>query len=297
MAKRNKITQKKEPDELAAQHGSDVGIDDNPTVINSSTNPLINQAEIPDDDRKGRHFWYVIYPSEDYIRENYPSCTYDGSDGWGTLPDDWRERMNNTGLPWHESPLHRQDDKCAGVAKSVVVLEPPEPSKVKKPHYHIIVSWPNTTTYRTAKGLCKVLGDCPPPLMLHSVTGAYRYAWHMDNPEKYQYDRSEGQAHNGWTPPLDTSEVMRIKREIKEMILVDDIQEYAELLIVCDAMGVEYFDVASNNTFYCEKLCSSYRHNPIRVLMRYYNGLPEGDLKEQIKARIERTIEHESSNT
>lgn len=294
MAKKSKITQKKEPDELAAQCGSDVRVDDNLSVTNPNTNPLIYQGEFPDDDKKGRHFWYVVYPCEADVRKHYPDCAYDGSSGWGTLPENWREQMNNTGLPWHESPLHRRDNKHAGVAEP----EPEKPKNVKKPHYHIIVSWPNTTTYRTAKGLCKMLGDCPPPIMLRSVTGAYRYAWHLDDPDKYQYDRSEGRAWNGWTPPLDSNEVIRIKRELKELVLLEDIQEYAELLVVCDAMGVEYFDVAANNTFYCEKLCASYRHNPIRVLMRFFNELPEGEVKNQIEARIGKVVkEHESSNT
>lgn len=281
---------KKEPvSGLASQTSSSAKISGSPNP-DSSTETLINQAEIDadggGDERKGRHFWYVVYPTEDYVRQHCPECQYDGSDGWGQAPDDWIERLQDTGLAFHVSPLHWQDVQLAEGVETA-----------KKPHWHVIVSWGNTTTYRTAKALCRTLGDCPRPQLLHNATGAYRYAWHLDNPEKYQYDRSEGRAYNGWSPPLDTTEVMRIKREIKEMVLLEDIQEYAELLIVCDTKGAEYFDVACNNTFYCEKLCASYRHNPIRVLMRYYGELPEGELKDEVKARIERGMTDEGSGT
>lgn len=244
-------------------------LNDSLSIDNSTTENADMSSDL--DEQKGRHFWYVVYPTEQYIKDNYPNCQYDGSDGWGTAPDNWVELLQNTGLAFHVSPLHYLDKNPDG--------------KQKKPHWHVIISWGNTTTYRSARGLCDMLKS-PIPQVLKNVTGAYRYARHLDNPEKYQYTEN-GTAYNGWEVPLDSSEVTRIKREIKDMVLIEDIQEYAELLIVCAERGAEYEDVASNNTFYCEKLCSSYRHNPIRVLKRYYNTLPEGEVKEEIKARIE----------
>lgn len=276
MAKRNKIETKKEPVELAAATGSDGSVDNNIPVINSTTKNPDKSSGLADDSDQGRHFWYVVYPSEAYIKANYPDCAYDGSSGWGTAPDDWVDQLTQTGLPFCVSPLHDKD------------VNPD--NTPKKPHWHVIVSWGNNTTYRNAKTLCKVLNS-PFPQILRGVTGAYRYHTHKDNPEKYQYTENS-MTYNGWLPPLDGNEVTRIKREIKEMVLIEDVQEYTELLIICDEMGAEYFDVASSNTFYCEKLCSSYRHNPIRVLKRFFNTLPEGDLKDQIAVRIGR-VEHE----
>lgn len=281
MARSKKPVTAKEPVESGNSTGSCDSISKSSSTANSITENAEQSSDLAElDAKKGRHFWYVVYPSKEYLEANYPNCPYDGRDGYGTAPDDWVEQLISTGLAFNVSELHQFDKDF---------------DKPKKPHFHVIVSWGNTTTYRTARGLCEML-NCPLPKMLHNVTGAYRYQRHLDNPEKYQYGPST--SYNGWTPPLDSNEVMRIKKEIKEMVLVEDIQEYAELLIVCDAKGEEYFDVACNNTFYCEKLCTSYRHNPLRVLMRFFNELDEGETKDIIGDRIRRFgHETESSST
>lgn len=279
-----KVKTEKKP--IEAGTSTDLGSVDNtfPT-INSTTETLINQDDSGEkhdtaDDAKGRHFWFVVYPSESYVKTYHPDCTYNGSSGWGTAPDDWTERLRETGLAFNVSPLHDRD------------VNPD--NTPKKPHWHVIVSWGNSTTYRSAKALCEMLA-CPQPKLLRNVTGAYRYHRHLDNPEKFQYGETST-SFNGWTVPLDSNEVSRIKKELKELVFVEDIQEYAELLIVCDAKGEEYFDVACNNTFYCERLVASYRHNPTRVLMRYYNELPDGELKNEIASRIGRLSKHESND-
>lgn len=281
MAKRNKVVKaltEKEPSELAGSNGSCDNVSDySPLITDFITENAEQSSDLAElDGKKGRHFWFLVYPSKEYLEKYYPDCPYDGRSGYGTAPDDWMEQLKNTGLAFNVSELH-QFDKDFG--------------KPKKPHWHVIVSWGNTTTYRTARGLCEMLHS-PYPQLLHNVTGPYRYHRHLDNPEKYQYGPTT--SYNGWTPPLDNNEVMRIKKEIKEMVLVEDIQEYAELLIVCDAKGDEYFDVACNNTFYCEKLCSSYRNSPLRVLMRFYNELNGGEVKDVIGDRIRRYREYEN---
>lgn len=274
----------KEPPTAATVSGSG-SLDETSSTVNSTTNMSENQEmmEFADDD-KGRHFWYVVYPTEQYYHEHYPDGEYDGADGWGEAPEDWIERLRATGLAFQVSELHYLDRNPSG--------------RAKKPHWHVIVSWGNTTTYRSARGLCDLL-KCPRPQLLHNVIGPYRYHRHLDNPEKHQY-ATYGEYYNGWEPPLTTNEVTRIKREIKDIILIEDVQEYAELLIVCESKGQEYFDVAVNNTMYCERICASYRHNPIRVLIRYFNELNEGDVKDMIGARIDELtgrINDESSSS
>lgn len=275
MARRRKLDEdEKKPAPAATEDGSG-SFDNTSDTINSTTKTFVNQEILDeeqfDDSAKGRHFWYVVYPTEEYVKANFPDCGYDGSSGWGTAPDDWVEQLRQTGLAFCVSPLHYRDINPDGMPK--------------KPHWHVIVSWGNTTTYRSARALCDMLKS-PRPKLLHNVTGAYRYHKHLDNPEKFQY-AGNNTFHNGWTPPLDSSEVTRIKREIKDIVLQEDVREYAELLIVCEGKGQEYFDVAVNNTIYCERLCASYRHSPIRVLMRYYNELDDGELKDEIEKRIE----------
>lgn len=258
MRTKNKL---KEPAEVGTQTGS---------KDNTSTNTNNNTVKA-DKQVKGRFFWFLVYPSEDYLQKNYPDCQYDGSSGYGTAPDDWIDKMKLTGLPFCVSPLHDKDTNPDGTCK--------------KPHWHVIVVWGNSTTLNSVNSLVSKFNS-PKPQKLESVEGAYRYHKHLDNPEKYQYEGNSS-VYNGFEVPLRTCDVQRIKREIKDLVFTEDIREYAELLVTCDVLGPEYFDVASNNTFYCEKLCASYRHNPIRVLMKYYNTLPDGDTKNQIRERID----------
>lgn len=262
---------KKEPHELAGSGGCDG--DESP--VDYGTHSITEQPEKSSTDSvsekgSGRHFWYVVYPSETYLREHYPDCPYDGSAGYGTAPDDWIEQLANTGLAFHVSALHDRDLNPDG--------------KPKKPHWHVIISWGNSTTYKAGCSLCDLL-NCPRPQLLRSVTGAYRYARHLDNPEKYQYT-DPGTAYNGWTPPLDSVEVARIKKELVDIVIQENVTEYAELLVLCGLYGPEYFDVASNNTVYCDRLCTSYWRNQQKVLRRYRDTLPAGELRDAMSRRL-----------
>lgn len=195
---------------------------------------------------KGRHFAYVVYPE--------------------SAPADWIEQLQQTGLSFVVSPLHDKDVDPTGTPK--------------KPHYHVIISWGNTTTYRVARGLCDKL-RCPRPQALKSPNAMYRYMQHLDNPDKYQYTDIPT-TYNGWVRPLNAADVVQLKREIWGMVYTNDCQEYGELLMVCVEHGSEYFDVASSHTIFFSKICDGYRHAPIRTLKRRYNMLDDGPEKEQV---------------
>lgn len=195
---------------------------------------------------KGRHFAYVVYPE--------------------SAPADWIEQLQQTGLSFVVSPLHDKDVDPTGT--------------LKKPHYHVIISWGNTTTYRAARGLCDKI-RCPRPQMLKSPNAMYRYMQHLDNPDKYQYTNIPT-TYNGWVRPLNAADVVQLKREIWGMVYTQDCQEYGELLMVCAEHGSEYFDVASSHTIFFSKICDGYRHSPIRTLKRRYNMLDDGLEKEQV---------------
>lgn len=205
-----------------------------------------SEASDKQDALKGRHFAYVVYPE--------------------SAPADWIEQLQQTGLSFVVSPLHDKDVDPTGT--------------LKKPHYHIIISWGNTTTYRAARGLCDKI-RCPRPQMLKSPNAMYRYMQHLDNPDKYQYTDIPT-TYNGWVRPLNAADVAQLKREIWGMVYTNDCQEYGELLMVCVEHGSEYFDVASSHTIFFSKICDGYRHAPIRTLKRRYNMLDDGLEKEQV---------------
>lgn len=222
------------------------------STINSTTKVLKNQDNSTEQDKlKGRHFAFVVYPE--------------------SAPEDWIEQLKQTGLAFVVSPLHDKDINADNTPK--------------KAHYHVIVSWGNSTTYRSARGLCDTL-KCPIPQMLKNCNGMYRYLTHKDNPEKYQY-KEQPKCYNGWVRPLDNADVENIKREIWKMVYTEDCQEYGELLMVCEQRGAEYFEIASKHTIFFKAVCDGYRHNPVRTLMRRYNTLSDDEDKEAIKSLLE----------
>lgn len=249
--KRSKLTEKKPSNGGTSESGRIDNID-NSSTINSTTKTLENQ-EISDkqDNLKGRHFAYVVYPE--------------------SAPSDWVEQLKMTGLAFCVSPLHDKDSNADDTPK--------------KPHYHVIISWGNSTTYRAARGLCDML-KCPIPQLLKNPNGMYRYLTHRDNPEKYQYTDNPT-AYNGWVRPLDGTDVTRIKAEIWHMVYTEDCREYGELLMVCNSKGPEYFEIASNHTMFFKAVCDGYRNSPRRTLMRYYSSMPEGEAKEAIKQLLD----------
>lgn len=261
--------QKKEPVELAARTGSRCGenvlSDSNCTTSESNNqgisdgqsetqifNPTGNYRQPVSDEEKARNWLFIIYEE--------------------SAPSDWKERMINTGIPFTISEWHDQDVN-------------PDGSKKKK-HLHMIVSYPNTTTYRNIKELRKITNG-PFPLKCHSVSGAYAYFTHKWNPEKYQYSGVGIERYNGWEKALEACDINRIKIELTMLCFMEDITDYCELIAETLYMDGDYQQVAMNNTVYFDRLVSSYRHSPIKALHRLYGKLKTDEEREIIQKRIE----------
>lgn len=209
-------------------------------------------AQVLKDDIKARHWLMIVYLD--------------------SAPDDWREKMAATGLAFTVSDLHDKDVNPDGAPK--------------KAHYHVIVSYSNSTTYRSVKGLRDITHG-PFPLQCKSVKGAYAYFTHKWNPEKYQYDGKGIERYNGWEKALEASDVVAIRNELTMMCFMQDIREYSELVIATMAMDGDYQAVAANHTVYFVALLRSYRHEPLRALWRLYDVLTDADEKQMIANRID----------
>lgn len=167
---------------------------------------------------KKRNWAFVLYPE--------------------SAPSNWRELLQLTGLECVISPLHDKDVNPDGTPK--------------KPHYHIIICYQGPTSYNVVKTLCDSL-NCPIPQYLESVKGYYRYLTHMDNPEKYQYNKDDIQTLNGFNilnyVEITKAEAAEYKRKIQTLIREQDMVEYCDLLdYLLDNSLFEELDVAMNNT-------------------------------------------------
>ena len=181
--------------------------------------------------QKGRYWACVCYPE--------------------SLPTNWLEILQNSGLALAISPLHDKDVNPTG-----------EP---KKPHYHLLLCYDGPTTYNNVKNLCDSL-NATIPIKIESPRGMYRYHIHLDNPEKAQYDDRNRILMNGLDPAnfngLTETEQFKIKCELLQLIRDNKIYEYANLIDYLKALELkDYLTVAMKNTLFFNSYLSSARNS------------------------------------
>lgn len=178
---------------------------------------------------KKRNWAFVLYPE--------------------SAPDNWRELLQQSGLPAVISPLHDKDKDPTG-----------EP---KKAHYHIILTYPGPTTFNAVRAFTDSLKQ-PIPQPLESVQGYYRYLTHEDNPDKYQYDKSDIVPINGFDVhdyiEISKTEAMKILKDIQNVILTVDIREYSDLLDYLIEVNQDWWQVAVSHTMMLNAYLKSRRY-------------------------------------
>lgn len=179
---------------------------------------------------KNRHWTFVMYPD--------------------SLPENYLEILQQTGLEVAISPLHNKD------------LD--QEKELKKAHYHVLLCFPGPTTYKKVCSITQKLNATIPQRVL-SVKGIYRYFTHKDNPEKYQYNEKEIVCLNGFDSEnfvaMTTSQIKMIVRELTDIILNKNITEYSEFIkFLRDNEMFDFLDVASTKTIYFSTLICSLRH-------------------------------------
>lgn len=110
-----------------------------------------------------------------------------------------------------------------------------EKGEPKKPHYHVLVKYGNTTTLNCIEDIFGSIAANGVVFPVTSPRGMYRYLRHLDNPEKHQYGDDVYIYFNGFdaTDVLNDTDFEIIMSEIDEKIVDDKIIYYHEL--------VEYF--------------------------------------------------------
>lgn len=168
-----------------------------------------------------------------------------------SMPTDWQDIIERSGIPCAFSPLHDKDINEA-------TKEP------KKPHFHVILCYDGPTTYNAVKAFTDSL-NATIPQPIESLKGVYRYLTHKDNPEKAQYLETDIQTFNGFNArdfiELTKSEVLQLKTETMQLIRELNICEYSDLLdMLLDSCMTDHYDVASSNTILFNTYISSRRN-------------------------------------
>ena len=167
-----------------------------------------------------------------------------------SAPNDWLQKLIETGIPFCISPYHDKDIDPTGIPK--------------KPHFHIILAYNGPTTYKNVENLTKSLNQTIPKA-LESVLGYYRYLTHEDNPEKYQYSKKDIQAFNGFDIGeydfLTKTQIKGIIIAIQQFIIDNSIFEYSDLMdeLLHNELW-EWHEVASTHTLFFSNYLNSRRY-------------------------------------
>lgn len=109
---------------------------------------------------------------------NYATVVYPES-----APENWQDILAGYYIPAFISPLHNQDvDPYAMDDHGNKIVKP------KKPHYHVMIMYDSVKTIEQATEVLSSIGGVGVEIV-NSVRGYARYLCHLDNPEKYQYDK------------------------------------------------------------------------------------------------------------
>lgn len=156
-----------------------------------------------------------------------------------SLPDNWLEILQQTGLQIAISPLHDMD------------LDPD--GNPKKSHYHIIFNYDGPATDVQVKSITDKI-NATIPIKLESLRGMYRYHLHLDNPDKYQYKDIDRTLLNGFNSDCNDptkTEVDKMLYEIQQIIIDKHIIEYEDLMnLLHDPDTIQLWSVARQHTVF-----------------------------------------------
>lgn len=173
---------------------------------------------------------------------------------------DWREEIKQRGLQFAVSPIHEFD-----------VDERSETGELKKPHHHLLLAYPASTTYQNVKSLTVDTLNATIPKVCDNPKGAYDYFTHKHDPDKFQYNPDYIEHYNGF----DIDEIAAASEMEKAefaMSIIDDIErykirEYSELLRYYKATkDFKKFNYATSHTFFLKGYCDSRRFSSIEFV-------------------------------
>lgn len=201
-------------------------------VQGTSTNESIASGDGAGKTVKAKYWAGIIYPE--------------------SMPDNWRDVIEACHVPCVVSPLHDKDVNPDG--------------SQKKPHYHVMFCYSNTTTGTSASHILAQLGSSLHAERVMSAVGNYRYLTHRDNPEKAQYSESDIVTLNGFSytdniGQRTATEQLEICERLMDIVLADvcppNYLALIEYLRMMD-MGTE-LEYTMTHTYFVKELLASKR--------------------------------------
>lgn len=146
-----------------------------------------------------RHWSCVVYPE--------------------SAPKNWENLLTDVyHMDWARSPLHDKDLDVDGV--------------LKKPHYHVQFYFAGKKSFSQVREITDSL-NAPIPQPTKNFKGAIRYFFHLDNPEKAQY-----QLQDSYAVGIDIKSVIETTAD-KKMNFVCDLKKIRVLCVEKNIMDMD----------------------------------------------------------
>lgn len=183
--------------------------------------------------------------------------------------NDWREEIKLRGLQFAVSPLHEFDLDLRT-----------ETGELKKPHHHILLAYPASTTYQNVKSLTVDTLHATIPLVCDNPKGAYEYFTHKHDPDKFQYNPDYIEHYNGFDIVEISSLSEKDKAEITVSIVKDiqnnDIKEYSDLIdYYIKIEDYQKLNIVSTHTIFYNRYITSRRHSSLKSDEEYIEDFNE----------------------
>lgn len=171
-----------------------------------------------------------------------------------SLPAEWEQIVQSWGHPVAISPLHDADIYETGDLKG----------ETKKPHYHVLLRYPNCTTFNKIKQYTDELNQ-PIPQVCDSIKYAYEYFTHKNAPNKHQYTEEDIKVINGFALRDYVTETRTerggLRTSVFQVINESKCKEFCDLIdILIDSGAFDLLDYVEANAYFIDKYLSSKRY-------------------------------------
>lgn len=190
-----------------------------------------------------RNFCCVLYPSKHWLDQNGLASDYDGSSGYGLLPDDFFDVIESWCIPCYLSPLHDKDldysdDGSAG--------------KLKKPHFHLMLMFDGPKSCKQASELFDQINGVysPRDMIVNDLRSYARYLCHLDHPHKYQYPIDQVTTFGAccYSDDIESAaDAFRVLQDIQDYVINHpEIRSYSMLADFCFSHDPNWFRVLTS---------------------------------------------------
>lgn len=211
---------------------------------------------------QGRSWIFIGYPSNALLDMLQPDSPFNGqmTDG---LEIGWESKFSEA--------MHYASWVC--IFHGFDLNEDGSP---KKPHFHIIVTFPSTKTMNQIQLMLTDFIQNLAPLsekksIVANLPGKTRYLTHMDNPEKYQYSHSDVKIYNGFDYDgqivKSVTDEIQIETEMMDYIAQYHITEYFQFAIICRYNHPTWYRRLRTNSLHFREFIKSCRHSSFKDIV------------------------------